>query len=161
MDSLIINLFTGGSKMVIIYFIVFDQSSKVNIFFKLSSQTSPMHLPQNGLAKFGLTHFAVKGRIFVDGLLATSVLLMNCTLDDMRPNRQGSLTRIMERTTAIPNVDDMEMESHSIRSMLDLTLRQSLNDTFGTSIIVNPIILCTYVSRNICSQWIFVYFRLV
>ncbi|KZC12683.1 Vacuolar protein sorting-associated protein 13A, partial [Dufourea novaeangliae] len=112
MDSLVINLFTGGSKMV------------------LQSQSSLLHLPENGLAKFSLTHFALKGRIFADGLMATSILLMNCTLDDTRQIREGSLIRIMERTTALPSTNDMEIESKSVRSMLDMTVRQSLNDTF-------------------------------
>ncbi|XP_076225482.1 vacuolar protein sorting 13C isoform X3 [Nomia melanderi] len=111
MDSLVINLFTGGSKM-------------------LRSESSLLHLPENGLAKFSLTHFALKGRIFADGLLATSILLMNCTLDDTRQSRQGSLIRIMERTTAVPSMDDVEVDSKSVRSMLDMTVRQSLNDTF-------------------------------
>ncbi|OAD52957.1 Vacuolar protein sorting-associated protein 13A, partial [Eufriesea mexicana] len=111
MDSLVITLFTGGSKM-------------------LQSQSSLLHLPENGLAKFCLTHFALKGRIFADGLMATSILLMNCTLDDTRQSRQGSLTRIMERTTAVPSMDDDEKESKPIRSMLDMTIRQSSNDTF-------------------------------
>ncbi|XP_043520214.1 vacuolar protein sorting-associated protein 13 isoform X3 [Frieseomelitta varia] len=112
MDSLVITLFTGGSKM-------------------LQSQSSLLHPPENGLAKFCLTHFALKGRIFADGLMATSILLMNCTLDDIRQSRQGSLVRIMERTTTIPSMDDVEKESKKpIRSMLDMTIRQSSNDTF-------------------------------
>ncbi|KAG7211251.1 hypothetical protein KM043_010561 [Ampulex compressa] len=111
MDSLVISLFMGGSKM-------------------LQSKSSPLHLPENGLAKFCLTHFALKGRIFADGLLVTSVLLMNCTLDDTRQGRGGSLTRIMERTTAVPSIEDVEKDAKSIRSMLDMTIRQSPNDTF-------------------------------
>nr|XP_012140992.1 PREDICTED: vacuolar protein sorting-associated protein 13C isoform X2 [Megachile rotundata] len=111
MDSLVINLFTGGSKT-------------------LQSKNSPIHLPENGLAKFCLTHFALKGRIFADGLMATSILLMNCTLDDIRQSRQGSLTRIMERTVSVYSVNDTEKESKSVRSMLDMTIRQSSNDTF-------------------------------
>lgn len=106
MDSFVINLFTGGSKL-------------------LQSKTSPLHLPENNLAQFGLTHFAVKGTIFADGLLATSVLLMNCTLDDKRQNRQGQLTRIMERTNPLTDA-----EENSKRSMLDVTIRQSVNDIF-------------------------------
>ncbi|XP_017891074.1 vacuolar protein sorting-associated protein 13 isoform X2 [Ceratina calcarata] len=113
MDSLVINLYTGGST-------------------SLQSQGSLLHLPENGLAKFCLTHFALKGRIFADGLLVTSILLMNCTLDDTRQSRQGSLIRIMERTTAVPSMDDMEKESsRTARSMLDVTVRQSPNDTFA------------------------------
>lgn len=114
MDSLVINLFTGGSKL-------------------LQSQTSPMHLPEHGLARFSLTHFALKGRVFADGLLATSILLMNCTLDDMRQNREGSLVRIMERTSNVPLSGPSEdhLNKEHARSMLDVTVRQSLNDTFA------------------------------
>jgi len=118
MDSLVINLFTGGSKL-------------------LQSQTSPLHLPEYGLARFSLTHFAVKGRVFADGLLATSILLMNCTLDDMRQSRVGSLVRIMERTSSMPlsgsSEDHLDKEhaKYNARSMLDVTVRQSPNDTFA------------------------------
>ncbi|XP_032688033.1 vacuolar protein sorting-associated protein 13 isoform X3 [Odontomachus brunneus] len=112
MDSLVINLYTGGSKL-------------------LQSQTSPLHLPENGLARFSLTHFAVKGRVFADGLLATSILLMNCTLDDMRQSREGSLMRIMERTSAVPTGEDTDKEAKYTRSMLDVTVRQGPNDTFA------------------------------
>ncbi|XP_029176856.1 vacuolar protein sorting-associated protein 13 isoform X2 [Nylanderia fulva] len=115
MDSLVINLFTGGSKL-------------------LQSQSSPLHLPENGLARFCLTHFAVKGRVFADGLLATSILLMNCTLDDTRRSREGSLARIMERTSSVPSGEDhldKEHAKYNARSMLDVTVRQSPNDTFA------------------------------
>ncbi|XP_043479643.1 vacuolar protein sorting-associated protein 13 isoform X2 [Leptopilina heterotoma] len=113
MDSLVIELFSGGTK-------------------KLHSKSSSLHLPQNGLGTFGLTHFAIKGRMFDDGLLATSVILMNCTLDDTRYNRKGGLARIMERTSAIPNmgVVDYEQKKSSARSMLDVTIRKGPNDTF-------------------------------
>ncbi|XP_046738037.1 vacuolar protein sorting-associated protein 13 isoform X1 [Diprion similis] len=113
MDSLVINLFSGGSKL-------------------LASDTSPLHLAENGLAKFSLSHFAVKGRMFGDGLLATSVLLMNCTLDDTRLNREGSLTRIMERIDQPLQSDESspEKEAKPIRSMVDMTLRKGINDTF-------------------------------
>lgn len=112
MDSLVINLYTGGSKL-------------------LQSQNSPLHLPENGLARFSLTHFAVKGRVFADGLLATSILLMNCTLDDTRQSREGSLVRIMERTSVVPSAEDLDKDAKYTRSMLDVTVRQSPNDTFA------------------------------
>ncbi|XP_014471667.1 PREDICTED: vacuolar protein sorting-associated protein 13C isoform X2 [Dinoponera quadriceps] len=113
MDSLVINLYTGGSKL-------------------LQSQSSPLHLPENGLARFSLTHFAVKGRVFADGLLATSILLMNCTLDDTRQNREGSLVRIMERTSVLPSGEDLDKEAkYTTRSMLDVTVRQGPNDIFA------------------------------
>ncbi|XP_047359322.1 vacuolar protein sorting-associated protein 13 isoform X3 [Vespa velutina] len=111
MDSLVINLFTGGSKM-------------------LQTQTSPLHLPENGLARFSLTHFAVKGRIFVGDLLATSILLMNCTLDDIRPSRESTLTRLMERTTTYSSAHESEKDAKTVRSMLDVTVRRGPNDIF-------------------------------
>nr|XP_050858456.1 intermembrane lipid transfer protein Vps13 isoform X2 [Vespula vulgaris] len=111
MDSLVISLFTGGSKM-------------------LQTQTSPLHLPENGLAKFSLTHFAVKGRIFVGDLLVTSILLMNCTLDDIRPSRESTLTRLMERTTSLSSAHDTEKDAKTVRSMLDVTIRRGPNDIF-------------------------------
>ncbi|XP_031777535.1 vacuolar protein sorting-associated protein 13 isoform X3 [Nasonia vitripennis] len=115
MDSLVIELFTGGSKM-------------------LKTQNSPLHLPENSLAKFGLTYLALKGRMFTDGLLATSILLMNCTLDDTRHNRQGSLVRIMERTTEVPKLENLGQDEAGVkpvRSMLDVTVRKGPNDMFA------------------------------
>lgn len=98
------------------------------------SKSSPMHLPENGLAKFSLSHFALKGRMFGDGLLATSILLMNCTLDDTRHNREGSLTRIMERIGEPIEKDGSspEKDVKSARSMVDMTIRKGINDIFGT-----------------------------
>lgn len=98
---------------------------------QLQSRSSLAHLPENELAKFCLTHFALKGKIFADGLMTTSILLMNCTLDDTRRSRQGSLVRIMERRTAVSSVDNMENESTFTRSMLDMTIRQSPSDISG------------------------------
>lgn len=63
--------------------------------------------------------------------MATSILLMNCTLDDIRQSRQGSFIRIMERITVISSMNNIEEESKPVRSMLDMTIRQSSNDTFG------------------------------
>ncbi|XP_023289292.1 vacuolar protein sorting-associated protein 13 isoform X2 [Orussus abietinus] len=113
MDSFVINLFTGGSKL-------------------LQSDSSPLHLPENGLAKFSLSHLALKGRMFDDGLMATSILLMNCTLDDTRHNRKGSLIRIMERTTEVPSIDDLSLEGDvkPVRSMIDVTVRHGPQDMF-------------------------------
>ncbi|XP_034937793.1 vacuolar protein sorting-associated protein 13 isoform X2 [Chelonus insularis] len=114
MDSFVIHLFVGGSKL-------------------LKSQSSPLHLPENGLAKFGLTYLALKGTVFADGLLATSILLMNCTLDDTRQSRQGHLVRIMQRISPVPSLENLSSEiqqKEKTRSMLDVTIRQGSNDTF-------------------------------
>lgn len=71
--------------------------------------------------------------MFEDGLLATSILLMNCTLDDTRHGREGSLTRIMERITEPDPLDSSspEKEIKPARSMVDMTLRKGVNDMFG------------------------------
>ena len=71
--------------------------------------------------------------MFADDLLATSILLMNCTLDDTRRIRQGSLVRIMERTSALPQMDNFGSEDDlkPVRSMLDVTVRKSPTDMFG------------------------------
>ncbi|XP_033213445.1 vacuolar protein sorting-associated protein 13 isoform X2 [Belonocnema kinseyi] len=113
MDSLEIELFMGGSKVP-------------------QSKNSPLHLPESGLAKFSLTYFALKGRMFDSGLLATSVILMDCTLDDTRHSRQGSLTRIMERTSEVPVMGETsyEKEKSPVRSMLDVTIKKGLSDIF-------------------------------
>ncbi|KAJ8665252.1 hypothetical protein QAD02_006914 [Eretmocerus hayati] len=115
MDSLVIELFTGGSRT-------------------LKTQNSPLHLPQNSLAKFGLTYLAVKGRMFADGLLATSILLMNCTLDDTRHSRKSSsLRRIMQRTSELPSLENLSLDdtdSKPVRSMLDVTVKQTPKDMF-------------------------------
>ena len=71
--------------------------------------------------------------MYDDGLLATSIILMNCTLDDTRHSRQGSLTRIMERTSEVPDMGEIayEKEKSPVRSMLDMTIRMGPRDIFG------------------------------
>jgi len=112
MDSLVINLFTGGSKL-------------------LQSQSSPLRTTDHRLACFSLTHLGMTGRIFADGLMESRILLMNCTLDDTR--RESSMIRIMERInvpTTMPN-EDLEIDNeYSSRNMLDITVRQSPNELF-------------------------------
>lgn len=56
---------------------------------------------------------------------------MNCTLDDIRPSRESTLTRLMERTTAYSSAHDSEKDAKTVRSMLDVTVRRGPNDIFG------------------------------
>jgi len=111
MHSLVINLFTGGSKL-------------------LQSQVSPLRTPDHGLACFSLTHLSMTGRIFADGVIDTRILLMNCTLDDTR--RESSLIRIMERINVLATMPnkDLDNEYTKSRNMLDITVRQSPKELF-------------------------------
>ncbi|XP_047510768.1 vacuolar protein sorting-associated protein 13 isoform X2 [Pieris napi] len=90
------------------------------------------------LARFCLALLSVKGRMFSDGSLHTSVLLVDCTLDDTRPGRGAKITRYLERRRDRPDVFDQSekkpdniMEAHDkIRSMIDITYTMKNSDTF-------------------------------
>lgn len=70
--------------------------------------------------------------MYADGLLATSILLMNCTLDDTRHYRRSSAVRIMERTSEVPKLENFsEDKDAKTRSMLDVTVRMGPKDMFG------------------------------
>lgn len=45
------------------------------------------------LARFCLALLSVKGRMYSDGSMNTSLLLVDCTLDDTRPGRGAKITR--------------------------------------------------------------------
>lgn len=53
----------------------------------------PMLVKDVELARFCLALLSVKGRMFSDGSMHTSVLLVDCTLDDTRPGRGAKITR--------------------------------------------------------------------
>lgn len=73
--------------------------------------------------------------MYADGLLATSILLMNCTLDDTRHYRRSSAVRIMERTSELPELLEKfsEDKDAKTRSMLDVTVRMGPKDMFGNN----------------------------
>lgn len=48
------------------------------------------------LARFCLALLSVKGRMFSDSSMHTSVLLVDCTLDDTRPGRGAKITRYLK-----------------------------------------------------------------
>ncbi|CAH0407407.1 unnamed protein product [Chilo suppressalis] len=92
------------------------------------------------LARFCLALLSVKGRMFSDGSMHTSVLLVDCTLDDTRPGRGAKITRYLERrhkraaSITTPTADestDVIMEAQDkIRSMIDITYTLKNSDTF-------------------------------
>ncbi|XP_013171259.1 PREDICTED: vacuolar protein sorting-associated protein 13A isoform X1 [Papilio xuthus] len=90
------------------------------------------------LARFCLALLSVKGRMFSDGSLHTSVLLVDCTLDDTRPGRGAKITRYLERRrdnqeTLLERTQESStiMEANDkIRSMIDITYTMKNSDTF-------------------------------
>ncbi|XP_067014210.2 intermembrane lipid transfer protein Vps13 [Anabrus simplex] len=79
MDSLVVELFE-------------EDSAKVE-------NLSCVHLLENSLARFTLCLFALKGMQYFDGSVDTTVLLVDCWLDDTRKNSKSRLSRLMERKT--------------------------------------------------------------
>ncbi|XP_045493787.1 vacuolar protein sorting-associated protein 13 [Colias croceus] len=89
------------------------------------------------LARFCMALLSVKGRMFSDSSLHTSVLLVDCTLDDTRPARGAKITRYLERRREKQEIKDESdvseniMEAHDkIRSMIDITYTMKNSDTF-------------------------------
>nr|XP_034830207.1 vacuolar protein sorting-associated protein 13 isoform X3 [Maniola hyperantus] len=91
------------------------------------------------LARFCLALLSVKGRMFSDGSIHTSVLLVDCTLDDTRPGRGAKITRYLERrrdkqevkrTVSNEAVENVLETPEKIRSMIDITYTMKNGDTF-------------------------------
>ncbi|KAL0832908.1 hypothetical protein ABMA28_001052, partial [Loxostege sticticalis] len=93
------------------------------------------------LARFCLALLSVKGRMYSDGSMHTSVLLVDCTLDDTRPGRGARITRYLERRRDRPTESKSEFAleesargimdgQDKIRSMIDVTYTLKNNDTF-------------------------------
>ncbi|KAK3913373.1 Vacuolar protein sorting-associated protein 13 [Frankliniella fusca] len=113
MDSLVINLLSGGSETL-----------EKNVATK----------PEQGLACFTLYVLALKGQMLSDNSLSTSVRLVDCLLDDTRVGREGKLTRLMESKAHLPTDVSQGMLSPTTeaatRTMLDVTVRMKPNDMF-------------------------------
>ncbi|XP_063619785.1 intermembrane lipid transfer protein Vps13 [Cydia splendana] len=88
------------------------------------------------LARFCLALFSVKGRMFSDNSINTSLLLVDCTLDDTRPDRGAKLTRYLERRRESGDMmpDDtnepLMVAPDKIRSMIDITYTMKNQDTY-------------------------------
>ncbi|KAI8424304.1 hypothetical protein MSG28_002854 [Choristoneura fumiferana] len=88
------------------------------------------------LARFCLALLSVKGRMYSDGSMNTSLLLVDCTLDDTRPGRGAKITRYLERRRESADIGAFDhsatlMEgSDKIRSMIDITYTMKNMDTF-------------------------------
>lgn len=77
---------------------------------------------------------SLKGTILTDQSLVTSILLVNCILDDMRKGREGKLNRLIGRTEELYKAIETSKAVDSagpVRSMIDITFQQKGNDMFG------------------------------
>ncbi|XP_028133900.2 intermembrane lipid transfer protein Vps13 isoform X1 [Diabrotica virgifera virgifera] len=83
-------------------------------------------------AKFWLEGLSVKGRIMTDNSIVTSVLLMNCLMDDARPGREGKLNRIIDRSSPKDaTYEFVDPKSASTKSMIDVTFQMKDNEMFA------------------------------
>lgn len=110
MDNLIINLFRRDE----------DEGEDSHLM---------AHLPKNGLARFTLLILSVKGSILTDGSISSALLLVDCLLDDTRPEQQSKLTRLMERRTDLDN--KTSKLDHVTKSMIDVTFQQKEDNIFA------------------------------
>ena len=60
--------------------------------------------------------------------MSTSLVLCDINLDDKRPNREGKITRFMERRE---RNEDIPSTSSDSKSMIDITFRMKENEMFG------------------------------
>uniref|UniRef100_A0A2M4CVW7 Putative vacuolar protein n=1 Tax=Anopheles darlingi TaxID=43151 RepID=A0A2M4CVW7_ANODA len=96
--------------------------------------------PGQGLAVFEIYYLSLYGRKLTDDSLNTTIILCDIRLDDIRPNRENMLTRLMERRTNetsenTENQKQFDMAAYSSmgshRSMINITLIMKKNDVFA------------------------------
>ncbi|XP_063230011.1 intermembrane lipid transfer protein Vps13 isoform X2 [Bacillus rossius redtenbacheri] len=124
MDNLIVELFRGGSP---------------------TSSDADAHAGK-GLARITLHVLSLKGSMLSDGALSTSILLVDCLLDDTRFDRDAVIKRLMERKSESPSLRGSpgRADDHpAVRSMVDITFKQKGSDmfvdmrVFGFTLILN------------------------
>lgn len=117
LESLIIELYSGGSK-------------------EMEGKISPQRMPENGLARFTLYVLSLKGSMLSDSSLSTSLLLLDCLLDDTRSSQANKINRYMERKpdeaprAASPSTISAAVQAPNKRSMIDITYQQKNNTNF-------------------------------
>jgi hypothetical protein len=67
-----------------VHLLDFNKRIVFNYLFQLHDISSSLHLPENGLGRFTLEILSLKGSILSDGSIITSILLVDCRLDDTR-----------------------------------------------------------------------------
>ncbi|KAG5677846.1 hypothetical protein PVAND_007566 [Polypedilum vanderplanki] len=119
-----------------------EEKKIIEIAMKFAFQIDSITLnlftgPKEGLARFGLYYLSLNGQNFVDGSMSTSIVLCDINLDDIRPNREGKITRFMERREHEINIIEpgpssaATTTSSTTRSMIDVTFRMKENDMFA------------------------------
>ncbi|XP_058466266.1 intermembrane lipid transfer protein Vps13 isoform X2 [Malaya genurostris] len=117
---------------------------KIDTFLKFSFQIDSINIklftaPDEGLAAFEIFYLSLQGKKLTDGSLNTAVILCDIRLDDIRPNRQNMLTRLMERRSSDVRIsiasrsDDDETAAllAPLHSMIDITFNMKENDMFA------------------------------
>jgi len=79
----------------------------------------------------------VKGRILSDGSIITSILLVDCHLDDTRFKSDSKIKRLMERKPENPGISNNAVEV-PFRSMIDMTYKQKGSEMFGKFLCTAP-----------------------
>lgn len=101
-----------------------------NYLFQLHDISSSVHLPENGLGRFTLEILSLKGSILSDGSIITSILLVDCRLDDTRFKSDSKIKRLMQRNPENTGTSSTAVEAPA-RSMIDMTCRQKGSEMFG------------------------------
>uniref|UniRef100_A0A182TV09 Vacuolar protein sorting-associated protein 13 n=1 Tax=Anopheles melas TaxID=34690 RepID=A0A182TV09_9DIPT len=122
------------------------EPAKVDTFLKFSFQVDSINIklftaPGEGLAGFEVFYLSLQGRKLTDGSLNTAIVLCDIRLDDIRPNRENMLTRLMERRSQessmdLSSVKDCDEEPESslafpLRSMINITFNMKESDMFA------------------------------
>ncbi|CAB3239394.1 unnamed protein product [Arctia plantaginis] len=106
----------------------------IDLFTTTSTSEDLMFVQDAELARFCLALLSVKGRMLTDGSMQTSLLLVDCTLDDTRPGRGDKITRYLERHRGnrgdSPETPESSEGQDKIRSMIDITYSMKNDDTF-------------------------------
>ncbi|XP_055538544.1 intermembrane lipid transfer protein Vps13 isoform X2 [Wyeomyia smithii] len=118
---------------------------KVDVFLKFSFQVDSINIklftaPGEGLAAFEIFYLSLQGNKLTNGSLNTAVILCDIRLDDIRPNRENMLTRLMERRSnkhskisiASRSDDDETIALMApLHSMIDVTFNMEENEMFA------------------------------
>ncbi|XP_055620155.1 intermembrane lipid transfer protein Vps13 isoform X3 [Toxorhynchites rutilus septentrionalis] len=115
---------------------------KVDTFLKFSFQIDSINIklftaPGEGLACFEVYYLSLQGKKLTDGSLNTAIILCDIRLDDIRPNRENMLTRLMERrahsskVSFVSKSDDEEGMMAPLLSMIDITFNMKESDMFA------------------------------
>ncbi|XP_052870380.1 intermembrane lipid transfer protein Vps13 [Anopheles cruzii] len=124
------------------------KQTKIDTFLKFNFQIDSINIklftaPGQGLAGFEIYYLSLRGKKLTDGSLHTAVVLCDIRLDDIRPNREHMLTRLMERRVNDDgSLDEFNESQEQVtgvtsspsistpRSMINITFNMKENDMF-------------------------------